>query len=290
MSSAIQYDLPADLHVHSQWSWDADQGDMRATCERALAIGLPAIAFSDHADFTPWRAHRSPGDPPGIRIPVSRSHRGDLDLEAYWDSIDSCRHDFPQLRILASVELGEPHLFTAEVARVLGFRAHDRVLGSQHCIERNGHLIDVSSPDLLTPASASEVFRAHLDSTLRLVESSAPFTVLAHLDYAKRYWPHDELPFREEQFEDEYRAVLRALVRSGRVLEINTNRARDPLRAPNPSLAAVRWWYEEGGAAVSFGSDAHSAQDLAADFTGTAEMVIAAGFRRPHDPAGFWPR
>ena len=46
--------LPADSHVHTQWSWDAVAGSMEDTCQRAAAIGLPAVAFTEHADFTPW--------------------------------------------------------------------------------------------------------------------------------------------------------------------------------------------------------------------------------------------
>jgi len=49
--------LPADGHVHSQWSWDAhDVGAMADTCARAVLLGLPAVAFTEHVDFTPFRA------------------------------------------------------------------------------------------------------------------------------------------------------------------------------------------------------------------------------------------
>jgi histidinol-phosphatase (PHP family) len=37
--------LPADSHVHTEWSWDAPDGSMERTCARAVEIGLPAIAF-----------------------------------------------------------------------------------------------------------------------------------------------------------------------------------------------------------------------------------------------------
>ena len=46
--------LPADQHVHTEWSWDARDGAMERTCARAVRIGLPAIAFTEHADYTPW--------------------------------------------------------------------------------------------------------------------------------------------------------------------------------------------------------------------------------------------
>ncbi len=46
----------ADGHVHSEWSWDARLGWMDATCARAVQVGLPAVAFTEHVDLTPFRA------------------------------------------------------------------------------------------------------------------------------------------------------------------------------------------------------------------------------------------
>jgi histidinol-phosphatase (PHP family) len=44
--------LPPDGHVHSEWSWDAIAGSMERSCARAVELGLPSIAFTEHADFT----------------------------------------------------------------------------------------------------------------------------------------------------------------------------------------------------------------------------------------------
>jgi histidinol-phosphatase (PHP family) len=51
--------LPADSHTHSEWSWDARArgiGSMRNSCSRAVELGLPAIAFTEHQDFASWVA------------------------------------------------------------------------------------------------------------------------------------------------------------------------------------------------------------------------------------------
>ena len=40
--------MPPDNHVHTHWSWDtADSSTMRRACERAVQLGLPAIAFTE---------------------------------------------------------------------------------------------------------------------------------------------------------------------------------------------------------------------------------------------------
>ena len=50
--------LTGDGHVHSEWSRDtggprsAAAGRMEAMCRRALKIGLPALAFTEHLDLT----------------------------------------------------------------------------------------------------------------------------------------------------------------------------------------------------------------------------------------------
>jgi len=49
------------------------------------------------------------------------------------------------------------------------------------------------------------------------------FNVLAHCDYARRYWPTDRVgAYEDTDFEEEYRAVFGTLPPSGRALEINT--------------------------------------------------------------------
>jgi len=124
----------------------------------------------------------------------------------------------------------------------------DRVLGSLHAVPYNGRL--VAADALFGPMSADDVMRYYLTELVALIEGSGLFQVLAHLDFPRRYWPKGPHLYREEPFEEEYRVALRALAASGRVLEINT-------KTPLASVDLVRWWREEGGTAVSFGSDAH---------------------------------
>src|SRR6266851_4692004 len=162
---------------------------MEATCRRAVAIGLPALAFTEHADFTG-------GGYPDF-------HR--LDVSAYCREVERCRALFPGLCILSGVELGQPHLFPAEAATVLAAGPLDRWLGSVHCVRWRGELTDVGAGDLLTPERAPATVRLYLGELLALVESSQPFAVLAHLDYPKRYWPHADLPYHDEDFEEEIR-------------------------------------------------------------------------------------
>jgi histidinol-phosphatase (PHP family) len=264
--------LQADSHVHTQFSWDAPRGDMEQSCRQATELGLPAIAFTEHADFVP-KVYT------GLRS---------LDVAGYLTEIERCRSLFPSLRILSGVELGEPHQFRKEAGAVLARGSFERVLGSVHCLDWQGRVIDASQLREIDPADAPTFHRQYLEEAAALVESAAPFEVLAHLGYPKRYWPHDVVHFREEDYEEEYRAVLRGLAARDGVLEVNTTRGAEPSRGFCPGPIVLHWWAEAGGRAVSFGSDAHEAAMVARGFELAAELVEAAGFKPNDDPTGFW--
>ncbi|MEV4115615.1 PHP domain-containing protein [Nonomuraea sp. NPDC049695] len=277
--------LPPDSHVHSEWSWDAPKGSMERSCVRAVELGLPAIVFSEHVDHTVWTVALdalAPNDhlatlstPDGLLTPP------EFDATGYLEEIERCRERFPNLRILSGLEVGEPHRHAAAIAKVLSAGRFDRVLGSLHCLPDGDGFSE--PPGLYGHRAAAEVVREYLAEVARLVADSDVFSVLAHIDYPVRYWPQREAgPFDPLAFEEEFRHALRVTAQSGRALEINT---RIPL---HPTV--VRWWHEEGGQAVTFGSDAHEPSIVARGFREAAQMAETHGFRPGQDPYDFWAR
>jgi histidinol-phosphatase (PHP family) len=274
--------LPADGHVHSEWSWDAPGGSMERTCARAAALGLPAVAFTEHADFTACAVTASDLDEhlQALITPEGSLTPPELDLSGYLECVQRCRDQFPGLLILSGVELGEAHWNSGAAAKLLAAGHFDRVLGSLHCLPDGERFAE--PPELYRHRAAADVIREYLAEVPRLVSGSDVFAVLAHLDYPVRYWPAHAGPFDPETFQEDFRHALRALADSGRALEINT---RLPL---HPRI--VRWWHEEGGAAVTFGSDAHHPGVLARGFPQAAAMAEASGFRPGRHPCDFWTR
>jgi histidinol-phosphatase (PHP family) len=278
--------LPPDDHVHTEWSWDAPAGSMEGSCARAVELGLPSIAFTEHVDMTRWvMTAEGRSLMPAERIGADdRFDPPAVDVDGYQACVERCRDRFPDLRILTGVELGEPHWFAGQAGALLRAGDFQRVLGSLHSLELPDgaggpwlvdHLFWASAPEGVAPA---DVVRAYLEEVLRMVESSDVFQVLAHIDYPVRGWPASAGPFDPADFEDEYRAVLRALAGSGRALEVNT---RLPLASE-----ILGWWHEAGGEAVSFGSDAHQPALVAHGFATAAALAESHGFhpgRHPHD-------
>jgi histidinol-phosphatase (PHP family) len=246
---------------------------MERSCERALEIGLPAIAFTEHADWVTIHEGQRP-----------------VDVHGYLEAVERCRVHFKGLRILSGVELGEPHWFPEETAAMLAAGPLDRVVGSVHCARVGGRPVDASQFRALPPDQAMEAIREYFRELLALVESSQTFEVLAHLDYPKRYWPCGLAPYREEDFEDEIRAILVAAKKRGVVVEANTTRGDGGEQRFCPGLKVLRWWHEVGGGAVSFGSDAHDPDKIAGGFELATKIVQSAGFKPAQDPMALWRR
>lgn len=273
--------LPPDNHVHTLFSWDTDvTTTMERTCARAVELGLPGVAFTEHVDFTAWR-DGDPGACHGLAV-GARPGVGPLDVTGYAEEIARCRDLFPELRIWSGIEAGEPHLFAAAVHEVLRAEKFDRVLGSLHAIGHERELVFVDAA-LFARLDARALMNRYLNELLELVEGSTAFGILAHFDYPLRYWPGASGVFDEAEFEDQYRTVFRALASSGRALEVNT-------RSPLASARLIRWWWQSGGDAVSFGSDAHDGISVGWNFDLAVDVVEAAGFRPGRDRFDFWRR
>jgi histidinol-phosphatase (PHP family) len=279
--------LPADDHSHSEWSWDASQGSMLGSCARAAALGLPAIAFTEHVDATRWVA------PEQLRAQIAA--RGvavgadgavsppPLAVDGYLATVARCRERYPDLVILTGVEVGEPHWFAEQTRSLLAGGSFERVLASLHSVRLDGqpwmvdHLIGAHAPERVTQG---DVLRRYLDEAAVMVaDLPDEVQVLAHLDYPVRSWRGG---FDPAPFEAEFRQVLAPLAASGRALEINT---RVPL-----ADRIVGWWQDVGGEAVSFGADAHRPEDVGHGLAVAAAMAAAHGFRRDRHPHGFWYR
>ncbi|CAN5571182.1 PHP domain-containing protein [soil metagenome] len=276
--------LPADNHVHSEFSWDTGiHASMEETCRRAVAVGLPSVAFTEHVDFTEWGHGDHPAQHRHGHAQIAwRDRVLPVDIDGYLAGVQECRDKFPELRILTGIEAGEPHHFAGSVAAVLHRAPFDRVLGSLHSIVHDGRL--VYADRVFGHRPSGDVVRDYFAELLNLVEGSDVFQVLAHCDYPRRYWPtHRDGDYVEADYEEEYRTVFRALASSGRALELNT-------ASPLASVELIRWWYHEGGDAVSFGSDAHLPLRVGQHFDVAVDIVAAAGFRPGRDEYDFWRR
>ena len=163
---------------------------MLESCRQAAEMGLGGIVFTEHADLTDWVLPEGTAISPGweqyldggmLKVPA-------LDVEGYLASIEECRRCRPRLRILSGVEISEPHWHQTEVADLLARGGFDRVLSSAHASPVQGGACEISA--LFNQQAADDVVRCYLAEVTQMIQS-IDGCVLAHIDYAARYWPSD---------------------------------------------------------------------------------------------------
>ncbi len=286
--------LAGDGHVHTEWSWDTGgpdseaRGRMVAMCRRAVRIGLPALAFTEHLDFTSWVLTDRDRLPASWAPLVAEDGVLDpppLDVEGYLTSVERCRRDFPELSILTGVEFGQPHLDEDRARRLIDLDALDRVNGSLHTIPASDEPGAFRSEpfSLYDVWPADDVLRRYLAELITMIATGGTFTVVTHIEYAARYWPVErEGPFDPKRFEDEFRQAMRAIAGTGRALELNVGELIRPW--------IPQWWREEGGRAITMASDAHAPERLGGNFSEAMAMAEHFGFRPGRRPQDFWTR
>jgi histidinol-phosphatase (PHP family) len=251
---------PPDYHVHTRFSCDS-KVDMAAACEGAIARGMREIAFTDHADFEPLddcSKYLRPG--------------------AYVAEVERCRRRYgSHLTIRAGVEIGEGHVYRDQAAALLEAHEFDFVLGSLHWVD--GHL--ALDEHYFAGRTLEGGLRAYLKELARLA-AEADYDVLAHFDIVRRA-VHRSFGLNGldyAPYEETIRRILRTLVERGKGLEINTSIQRRGMGDPNSTLQVLRWYRKVGGEALTFGSDAHTADSIGSCFDVAREMARAAGFTR----------
>lgn len=246
-----------DFHVHTSFSTDSTE-EMERAVQRAIALGMPLLCFTDHQD---------------LDCPIAGYQ---LDVPAYYQEVQRLRAQYgDQLDILFGVEMGiQPHLGgTGRVERFLDAYPFDYVIGSVHMVDRE----DPYFRDQFALSDA-ELYRRYFTQMLESLQTIEGYQSLGHLNYIIRYGYDHGVSYTYEAYQDVLDAILQVLIDKDLALEINTAGYRKGCNAPNPDLSIVKRYHALGGERVILGSDAHRAADIAADFDRGMALLQEAGF------------
>jgi histidinol-phosphatase (PHP family) len=253
-----------DLHVHSTCSEDG-LSSIADYVQRAVDMGLVEVGFCEHADFDP----RDQG-------------YATLDLARYDSEFEVAQALASGVRLRQGIEITYQASLESEIRRWLAGHAWDYVVASVHLVDYVDGWAIVSQPGVL-PAyfathSQRQAYVPYFDELLRAAQSGLG-DVLGHFDLVKRFGVAHYGPFDTTAFEDEIRAVLRAVTEAGMGLEINTSGLRQDPCEPYPDLTILRWYRQLGGEILTIGSDAHHVDDLGSGVTHALGLAQEAGFR-----------
>lgn len=255
----------SDMHVHTRWSSDS-KTPVRSQVEAALKLGMKSICITEHQDYD------QPIFPPDNFTFLI----GDTDdMGGYISDVVQIREEFAgRIEVLLGVELGlQPHL-TAKLAQYTADYPFDFVIGSTHNFRGRG------ADDLRTyeGKSTEEICRLYFQEEFENIIKIPDFDICGHLDFIFRYAPGAIETFSYDKYADELDSILKALIHSGRGIEVNTSRMKK-LGLTNPKVEIISRYAKLGGEIITFGSDAHTPERLGECFEEAGEMVKACGLR-----------
>lgn len=245
-----------DYHMHTPLCKHA-VGEPEAYVERALALGLDEIGFSDHGPMPP-------DYDPNFRMGLG-------ELPGYVERIRSLQSKYPRLSIKLGLE-ADYHPGTEEFVReTTRAYAFDYVIGSVHYIGDWGF----DNPENIRRyrgADLYEVYRQYFDLVAQCAESGL-YDILGHPDVIKKFGHRPERPF-----EDLLGRALEAVRRAGMAVEVNTSGLRKPCREIYPSRRFLEL-ARERDVPVTMGSDAHEPRHVGEDFEAAAALLTSVGYR-----------
>jgi len=241
--------VACDLHVHTKYSADS-QAELEAYCAQAIERGVQSLCFTDHVDSNP-----------------NDDGKGFYDPDVFFGDFLQVKEKYrKRLTVLCGMEFAEPHLYRDKLA-AFSKLPYDFILGSIHFWYRD------MFPSLLvkTGVPAEVCYEHYWDAVLAAVKAGG-FDSLAHIDFPKRYYGRLVLD------EEKLREICSELVKNQICMEINTSTLRKNMAEPMPGRDILSIYKSCGGRYVTFGSDAHHPDDLAAGRAQAKALIDYFGF------------
>jgi len=247
-----------DFHIHTCFSSDSD-GDVRATIEKAVSLGMKHMAITDHQDFG------YPGNDFKLLPNINK----------YYDTLLSYKEEYKdKIDISIGCEVGLEADIPDTINDFVNLKPFDFIIGSSHLV----HGIDIYYPEYYLNRSVEESMVEYFESVLENLDACSNFDVYGHVDYIVRYCPGKNSEFSYEKYKDYLDKILTKIISMGKGIEINTGGFRAGLGEPNPCFDIISNYRKLGGKIITFGSDAHKPEDVGSYFDDAAALAKKSGF------------
>ncbi len=243
-----------DYHLHTAVTVDARMSESEA-CERAVALGIQEIAFTNHVML----------NQPAYRMSAEA-------CAAHWERVQVCQRAYAALTIRVGIEMdyypGREQAIAStidEYERALG-RPFDLVLGSVHELDGVFFSNQHQAPALYKDRDLLSLYRRYFAVATEAV-SGRLFDIMAHPDLIRKYTHELAPPLPFEQYRAATEQYIDALLETGTGMEVNTKGLRLRLGETFPSGEMLRLYLIRAAArgadpVLTLGSDAHDAEDV----------------------------
>ncbi len=249
--------FPADYHIHTKLCKHA-VGEVEQYIERAIEVGLHEIGFSDHSpmpedNFDDWRMRFS-------------------ELDSYVETIKAARKKFPRLKIKLALEIDYIPGYEEWISKISSLYPWDYLIGSVHYVDNRWDIDNPKKIDEWKRHNVSEVWENYIHRLIQAAKSGF-FDIIGHVDLAKKfgYFPEKDCSSLFEEF-------LKTARQNNVLIEINTAGLRKDCREIYPSKSLLAMASREG-VGITFGSDAHSPEEVGMNFKEAIELAKECGYK-----------
>ena len=255
-----------DTHSHTTYSFDGQQTP-RELIEAARQAGLGGICVTDHYEKD---------------IFSTEGKESTFPLDAYFQEMLPLRREHQSAPFfLIGVELSYlPHLrdFFRDFIRQYPF---DAVIMSLHVVDGVDPYYDPS----LFNRDKKKAYGHALGLMLEMIRTCPDFDIVGHFDYFSRYVSGPDRKMTLISLADEIDELFRAVIETGKALEINTRTVAKMQAAgyqgadawPDPAI--IRRYLELGGTLITLGSDAHKSSEPGSLLPDAAAWLESLGCR-----------
>jgi len=239
-----------DYHMHTTYSdGRRNLGEYAAEAEKKK---IDEIGFSDHIYLK--------------KRDWSMDH---ADLPKYVNEINTLKKRH-QVSIKTGLEVDFMPYGMEDLMQVIKPWDFDYLIGSIHHI--NHWLIDSEREiEEWKKRDVDEVNRQYF-SLVQTMANTQLFDIVGHLDLTKKF---NHRP--KNDLSDLLLETVQAIGKSGMCIEINTSGLRRPCREAYPSQQLLKMCFDKG-IPITFGSDAHTPEDVGAGFDKAIDAVKQVGY------------
>ncbi len=240
-----------DLHNHTTRCNHAE-GTIDEYIQRAIELGIDIYGFSEHAPMDFDEKYRL----------------SFCDMDAYVNDVLEAKERYKNdLEILLGYEVD--YLPGHMDERVLSAKV-DYLIGSVHFIDK----WSFDNPEFIggwKSKDIDEIWKAYFEATEAMVKTGK-FDIVGHLDLIKvfKYMPKQDVRVLA-------RDVLKAIKKSGMVMELNAAGLRKPVGEIYPSKALLEVAYELD-IPITFSSDAHAVDQVGFGYEATTSLAKSVGY------------
>ena len=234
---------------------------MEDACQKAIALGLIEIAFTDHIDL----------DWPGQEFTF------EIDLNQYFNSLNKIQKEYnDKVIIRKGIELGiQPNTIEKTNNLIKGYD-FDYIIASIHCVGG----CDIMKESFFKDKTTIQIYLSYFEEVLFIIHSFKPFCCLGHLDLIRRYIPDkNNRNISYNDFSDIVDSIFKILIDKNKGIEVNTSGLKYGLNSFLPGLDFIKRYRELGGEIITIGSDSHDTGRVGDKVTEAIELIKEAGFK-----------